>query len=150
MSTEPSVEQFASDRVLDLISACADQYETEPEHWIHGWDEGLSFCYECAEKKVAELLKEEPKADYLVDGGWGSEGDSQAFCETCHTALANSFTTFAAEQDLDHFEAVGFNIKSPDDCYALTQVIYAIGCADEKLNHRIEALCKKILDEATQ
>lgn len=75
-----------------LISPCADRYDVVPEHWIHEWDEGFSFCLECAEKKVAELLAAEPDEDYLVDGGWGSEGDSEAFCETCTRALDNAFT----------------------------------------------------------
>ena len=74
--------QDAISRLQDLISPCAARYNVVPEHWIYGWDEGLSFCRECAEKKVAELLAVEPDEDYMLDGGWGSEGDSQAFCET--------------------------------------------------------------------
>jgi hypothetical protein len=58
------------ERVLRPVAA---KFETKPEHWVHGWDEGLSFCFECAEKKVAELLVEEPDGDYCTDGGWGSE-----------------------------------------------------------------------------
>ena len=134
-------------RVQMLIAPIAAQYETRPEHWIHDWDEGLSFCFDCATKKVAELLAEEPEGDYIVDGGWGSEGDSLAFCETCSVALDNSFTDYAAEQEMDHFEEHDFDVTCPEDCHSLSNVIGAIGCGNDDLNKRIEALCQKILPQ---
>lgn len=137
----------ASTQIEKLIAPVAAKYEVLPEHWIHGWDEGLSFCFDCATKKVAELLEEEPDGGYLVDGGWGSEGDSEASCETCQAALDNSFTTDAAEQALDYFEEHGFDETDPGDCYVLTKTIAAEGCDDSELNTRIEQLCSKILSE---
>lgn len=133
------------DHVQELIAPAASKFGVVPEHWIHGWDEGFSFCFECAEKKVAELLTAEPAEDYLVDGGWGTEGDSQAFCETCHRALDNSFTECAAEHELDYFEESGFDINSPGDCHSLQEIIYTMGCGDDELNKRIRALCEKVL-----
>jgi hypothetical protein len=121
-----------------LISPCAEKYDVVPEHWIHGWDEGLSFCFECAEKKVAELLAAEPGEGYMVDGGWGSEGDSEAFCETCTRALDNSFTDYAAATVLDYFDEDGFDIESPSDCHALLECAYALGSGDEELEQRLE------------
>lgn len=129
-----------------LIAPCAEKYDVVPEHWIYGWDEGLSFCFECAEKKVAELLTTEPEGDYLVAGGYGVEGDSQAFCETCTRALDNSFTEYAVTQELDHFEEYGFDLNSPDDCHAVLECTYAIGCGSDELNQRLEKLALKILD----
>jgi|ERR1041384_177135 hypothetical protein len=130
-----------------LIAPIANRYETKPEHWIHGWDEGLSFCFECAEKKVAELLTQEPDGDYSVDGGWASEGDSQAFCETCQCALDNSFTTYAAEQEMDHFDEFGFDPSSPHDCHAFAEVIAAVGCGNPDINRRIERMAATILTQ---
>lgn len=92
-----------------LIAPCAEKFDVVPEHWIYGWDEGLSFCFECAKKKVAELLSEEPDGDYMVAGGYGIEGDSQASCETCERALDNSYTEHAVERELDHLEENGFS-----------------------------------------
>lgn len=131
-----------------LISPCAAKYDVVPEHWIHGWDEGLSFCFECAEKKVAELLAAEPDDDYLVDGGWGSEGDSEAFCETCTRALDNSFTDYAAETVLDYFEESGFSIDSPPDCHALLECTYALGSGNEELQQRLDRLAVATLEKA--
>lgn len=146
--TTTAIERDVISDLQKLIAPCAAKFETVPEHWIHGWDEGLSFCYECAEKKVAELLAAEPDEEYLVDGGWGAEGDSQAFCETCHRALDNSYTDYAAEQELDHFEEYGFDLNSPDDCHAVLECTYAVGCGNEEVNQRLEKLARSILEKA--
>lgn len=135
-------------QLQELIAPCAERFETVPEHWIHGWDEGFSFCRECAEKKVAELLAEEPDGDYLVDGGWATEGDSQAFCETCQRALDNSYTEYAVEQELDHFEGHVFNLNSPDDCHAILECTYALGTGNEEIHQRLEKLAVLILKAA--
>jgi hypothetical protein len=146
MST--ATAQDVISQLQHLIAPCAGKYDVVPEHWIHGWDEGLSFCFECAEKKVAELLAEEPDGDYLVDGGRGSEGDSQAFCETCGRALDNSFTEYAVEQEMDHFEEYGFDINSPDDCHAVLECTYALGAGNEEIHQRLEKLAVAILEKA--
>ena len=135
-------------RLQDLISPCAAKYDVVPEHWIRGWDEGLSFCFECAKKKVAELLAAEPDEDYLVDGGWGSEGDSQSFCETCGRALDNSYTDYAVEMELDHFEEYGFDINTPEDCHAVLECTYALGSGNDELQQRLERLALSILQKA--
>ena len=132
-------------QLQDLIAPCAAQFETVPEHWIHDWDESLSFCRECAEKKIAELLEAEPDAEYMLDGGWRTKGDSQAFCETCGKALDNAFTDYAVESEIQHFETYGFDTNSPDDCYAVLNVIYALGSSNEEIHQRLEALAQSIL-----
>lgn len=138
--------------VEKLLAPCASKYEVLPEHWIHGsdedYDESESYCYDCAEKRIAELEKESPGNEYLIAGGYGSEGDSQAFCETCECPLDNSFTEYAAEQELDHFEEHGVDIECASDCYSFLQVIAAIGCDDDDLNVRIESAAKTILANA--
>lgn len=134
-------------QLQDLISPCATKYNAVPEYWIHGWDEGLSFCRECAEKKVAELLSAEPDEDYIVDGGWGSEGDSEAFCETCERALDNSFTDYAAATALDYFEQDGFDPNDPGDCHALLECIYALGSGNEDLQQRLQRLASSVLEK---
>jgi hypothetical protein len=135
----------AISRLQTLIAPNAAKYETVTEHWIHGWDEGLSFCRECAEKKIVELLAAEPDAEYMLGGGWVTEGDSQAFCETCQRALENSFTDYGAETEIDHFEEYDFDFNSPEDCYAMERVIYALGSGNEELQQRLDRLALTIL-----
>lgn len=135
-------------RLQALISPCAAKYDVVPEHWIHGWDEGLSFCFECAEKKVAELLSAEPGEDYMIDGGWGSEGDSEAFCEMCERALDNSFTDYAAATALDYFEQDGFDLNDPGDCHALLECTYALGSGNEDLQQRLQRLAASVLEKS--
>lgn len=138
-------------QVETLLAPCAAKYEVKSEHWIHGfdddYDESESYCYDCAEKRIAELVKESPGNEYRIGGGYRSEGDSQAFCETCEAPLDNSFTTHAAHQELDHFEEHGLDLGNPCDCYSLLQVIAAEGCADSELNERIECMAVKVLEQ---
>lgn len=146
--TSTATQRDVISELQNLIAPCAEKYNVLPEHWIHGWDEGFSFCFECAEKKVAELLAAEPDAEYMVDGGWRTEGDSQAFCETCQRPLDNSYTEYAVEQELDHFESDEFDLESPDDCHAILECTYAMGCGNDELNQRLERLALLILEKA--
>ena len=136
--------------IEDAISGTAAKFEVLPEHWVHGWDESLSFCFDCCEKKVAELLSAEPDEEYSVDGGWGSDGDSLAYCETCGVPLDNSFTEYACEQELEHFEEHGFDLDDPADCYSLLEVFSGLLWGEGPLAERIEKLCKKIVEELAQ
>jgi len=114
-------------RLEEMFGAGAGKVKTKDEHWIHGWNEGVSFCYECCEKKVAELLAAEPGADYSRDGGWGTEGDSLEFCETCGHRLFNTPTQYCCESELDHFEQHGFDPANDDDCYSMDAVVSSSG-----------------------
>lgn len=144
-STRPAPEGDVVHGAMRLLSPVAERYEVKPEHWIHDWDESLSFCFECAEKKVAELLASEPGEDYLIDGGWRTEGDSQAFCETCQCPLDNSYTGYACEQELDHFEEHGFDPASPDDCHAVLEVLMSEGTPSSELWPQIKVLAETVI-----
>ncbi|MFT3992509.1 MAG: hypothetical protein QM680_14000 [Luteolibacter sp.] len=115
------------DRLEAIFDAGSARVETADEHWIHGWDEGQSFCRECAEKKIEELLAEKPEADICLDGGWGIEGDSLEFCETCSRRLWNSLTQYGCESEVDHFEDNGFDPADDDDCYSMERVVSSEG-----------------------
>jgi len=110
-----------------LFNAGAANMLSEPEYWIHGSDEGASYCLECCEKKVERLLKENPDGDYCVDGGYGIDGDYTPFCETCHKLLENSLTDSGCGDEVEHFLLHGFNPKSDDDCRAMSEVINGRG-----------------------
>jgi hypothetical protein len=114
-------------RLERVFSAGASRVTLKDEHWIHGHDEGTSFCHACATSKVAELLRAEPDEEYQVDGGWGIEGDHLASCEHCHARLSNSLTNYGCESELEHFLGYGFDPKNADDCYSLERCISSRG-----------------------
>lgn len=88
--------------------------EALPCHWIHGanevddlgCDEGSDFCRECAEAKIAAYLEAHPDSDDEIglDGGWGSDHDSQPRCDTCGAKLAGSLTDYGVDSEIEHFE----------------------------------------------
>lgn len=124
----PRLTEAQRDFLKQFLRRRAARVKTEPEHWISGSDdEATPYCYACAKKKVAELLKAEPDADYRVGGGYGSEGDGTPFCEGCGKRLETSFTDYACESEVDHFMAHGFNPKYAHDCLSMSEVIDARG-----------------------
>jgi len=114
-SEREKLEQFFADGAILVPS--------EAEYWVHDADEGLSYCHDCCEKEVKRLLKKNPDGEYCVDGGWGTDGDSTPFCETCGKLLENTLTDYGCEAELDHFTMYGFDIESNDDRRAMSQVI---------------------------
>ena len=135
--------------------------EDHDEHWIHGWDrdhyESISYCYECAEKEIEKLLKEDPEGEWIVDGGWGGEADSTPFCEGCGKLLSASLTNYGCESELEHFTYNGFNVASDEDRRAMHEVIESRGWEEgehsgdyerkksEQYYAKLHALARKIL-----
>ena len=105
----------------------ASRVPSESEYWIHGADEGLSYCLECCEKEVKRLLRKNPKEEYCVDGGWGVERDSTPFCEDCGKLLENTLTDCGCGDEIEHFLLYKFDLKSDDDCRAMSEVLSACG-----------------------
>jgi hypothetical protein len=139
MSTElEPLTDAEQDRLDALFNAGAARVEALDEHWVHGADEGLSYCYECCKKEVAALMEKEPDGEYLVDGGWGSEGDSTPFCETCGAMLHNTLTMYGCATELAHFTDDGFNPESDMDCYFMERVISSAGWHFHDYEHEPE------------
>ncbi len=119
--------------IYDIISKQANKIKSKPHHWIRGKDgcEEGSFCYNCGSKEVKRLNKKAGKSPddddaYFLDGGWEHfERDCQGFCEKCECYLDT--TILGVEQELEHFSTFPFNAKSPDDCYALQQLLSSVG-----------------------
>lgn len=126
--------------VEDIIAKTAARYKTKPEYWIGGSDESVSYCKKCAEKEIRRMEKESPDQDFILDGGFGSEGDSQAFCEECCHALDNTFTTYACKTELEHFAVNGFNANDPSDCYSLQRILSTEGWNSTTLSSPIKRL----------
>lgn len=127
----PRLSEADRSRLDALFLAGWEKTPADDEHWIHGvsedYDEGLSYCYECAEKEIEKLQKEKPEGEWILDGGWGSEGDSTPFCEQCGKLLSNTLTAYGCEEEVDHFLRDGFDPKSDDDCRSMYEVISALG-----------------------
>ena len=88
---------------------------TVTQYWIDNWAEN-GYCRPCAEKKLAEIRAATPDDDDIgLSGGWRTEEDGQRFCDTCGVQLDVSFTDYAVESELEHFELHGLDIASPGD-----------------------------------
>ena len=101
----------------------AAKLEPENECWIHGADEGISYCWDCAEKEMAMLQKENPDKEYFLSSSDSSEGDGIATCECCGKVLENCLTSYGCEYEVDHFLEYGFTPENPDDCHSMERVI---------------------------
>jgi len=110
-------------RLEEVFLAGAMLVTEENEHWISGYDEGLSFCYDCAHKKVEDLRRSDPDGEYDVDGGWGTDGDGTPYCETCFQRLDNTLTQYGCEAEVDHFLRYGFDPNYPYECDDMHKVI---------------------------
>lgn len=141
-----NTEDITEDLIEKLVYANATKFETKPEHWIHGSDESESYCRDCAEKEIERLSAESPEEEFILDGGWGEENDSQPFCATCGAALRSSFTTYACESELDHFEDQGFDLDSPSDCYSMERIMGSVGFLDDELTPRIRNVIRLAIE----
>lgn len=81
-----------SELIQRHLLVLASNVECKSVHWVHGSDESLSYCYDCAKSRVDSLLKEDPEGGYLVDGGWESYEDGPSHCEECGVDLECSLT----------------------------------------------------------
>ena len=132
-------------KIESLIFPVAARHEVAPAHWVGRGDEGLSYCRECCEAEVARILAEKPDSGVMVDGGWVGESDGCEFCEICGKALDVSFTTYACESELDHFEEYGFDLSSPSDCWSMERILGSVGFLDDELTRRIKAVIGKAI-----
>ena len=139
-------------RLEEIFLAGAMQVTEKNEYWIHGHDEGLSFCFPCAKEKVAELRKSDPDGEYDIDGGWGTENDYTPHCETCCQRLSNTLTQSGCENEVNHFLLWGFNPNNPYDCDDMHKVIESGSWEpyfekDKLYFDDLYRLCRIILDE---
>lgn len=144
MSTTPAkrTQEITEHLIESLVYPVSAKHETKPMHWVGRGDEGPSYCLECCEKEVARIDAEKPEAGVIVDGGWVTECDGAEFCESCGAALDCSFTTYACESELDHFEECGFDLDSPVDCWSMERIMGSVGFLDDELTPRIKKVVR--------
>jgi hypothetical protein len=137
-----SIKLSLKHQLEDLIRDRAAAFDVKPMHWINGWDESVSFCRECAEKKITELKKKNPEDDCTLDGGWDTEIESLPSCETCGCDLDGDFLDSLCDEELTLLEENGFDLNSPGDCWTLDKILTS---NPDSLSDRLTTLALKIL-----
>jgi len=140
-----AAEGVTQDLIKGLVYSTSLRLKQQDQHWIHGADEGLSWCRKCAEKEISRLKALNPDADICLDGGWDTEEDGPQFCEGCEVSLSCSYTDYGAEQDLQHYEEYGFNPKEPSDCESLCRILGASLWDGGDLSDRLKKLAWSII-----
>lgn len=106
------------DEVLGRLEKIAATIEVPYQHWLGGADQGPSYCFDCATKKV-----EAGDAEF-VDGGWQQEDDTCRHCEDCGRLLEYSLTNEGVESELEHFTGARFDrVIGPELAYHLARVL---------------------------
>lgn len=116
-------EGVTPEALREWLLPSLDRKPAVPMHWIRGSDQGISWCSPCANKEIRRLKKEHPGKEFYLDGGWATEDDSQQFCEGCSRELDNTYTDYAIESELDHFEENG--IGGPADEHSMYAILAA-------------------------
>lgn len=112
------------DLLASLIAPLANRAVVEPHYWLRN-DAGRSFCRKCGEKKVRQINKDCREKNENLDGGWDTEEDGPAFCETCGVMLDCTYTDHAVRDEIDHFSEYG--ITSPADAHSLETALHVHG-----------------------
>lgn len=91
--------------ILTKLRPVAAVASAKSQHWIGGSDdEGLNYCRDCAEARIAQLKVAKPAGDFFIDGGWAAyESDTCVHCHTCGSLLQYSLTEFGVSSEIDHF-----------------------------------------------
>ena len=112
------------DLLASLIAPLANRAVVEPHYWLRN-DAGRSFCRKCGEKKVRQINKDCREKNENLDGGWDTEEDGPAFCDTCGVILDCTYTDHAVRDEIDHFSEYG--ITSPADAHSLETALHVHG-----------------------
>ena len=116
------------ERWADKLALKAD---VEQPYWfIHNacGEEG-TFCFDCGEKRRAELIASHPGKTpeqlnlHMLDGGWSIECDSCEHCEKCGQLLEYSLTDYGAESEWEHFQEHGISLRDPDTAYHVQAIL---------------------------
>jgi hypothetical protein len=137
------------ERLVEATQEAADRFQSarvEAPYYIIGDDEGISYCYDCAQRRLAELQpSEDQEAFYELGGGGWPEEDGQEYCETCRAPLAVVYTDYGVQQMLCSFEDDGLKLSVDEDCYIMQRVLHGITPDDTVTVQRVEQLAVKCL-----
>ena len=106
-----------------ICEKASEEYKKKSDniYWItgRGYDQSLSYCYNCARKEVEALNQEIGKdyEKYIIDGDWGVEDEHPCFCEKCGKPL---LFDFCGNVDL---ELPNLDLRYESDLYILNQIL---------------------------
>lgn len=138
-----------------LIRPLAEKADVFPHHWVTGDDNCESYCPECAEAVVAQLVTAGGDPDWIdVDGGYDwPEEEGCVYChgptdaaDTCGRLL--QYTLIDRSGELDHFEALSDDeLKQISPCSAHELLCVFEGSDQESDREKDE---RRTLDVATR
>lgn len=122
--------------LLEILRPLARAASAKSHHWIGGSDnEGLDYCRDCAEVRVAQLKVVNPDGEFFIDGGWEAhESDGCAHCEACGALLEYSLTNYGVRSEIDHY-AKHMKRKGAlplDEAYHIVAVLEQVEWMDDK------------------
>lgn len=129
----------------------AERYERKADnaYWIAGgdgddyYDQGLSYCYDCAVKVAAAENKAKGGAIYRVEGGSLQEEESFSSCEECGRPLLFGYLDFYFYQDIGEWQ-----IDDDSDLYIIDQLMYTER-KDEVVRHFARQTFAALIDKVS-
>lgn len=129
------IQQQRFDRCIEFLRPIAQKAADEASevYWIAARnadpDQGPSYCRACADALVDKLNAEHPDHEYLRDGGWGYEADTQEICEQCGIHLSCTLTEHGIEQELDHWSRYRIDLKGKHASVRAYFLLNTLECA---------------------
>ncbi len=106
---------------IKAIANLAARAHVRPHHWIHGADEGISYCDRCIDKAVRKAKRESSDPDEIcADGGWSQEEGGVSLCETCGSLV--EYSLLNAGQEIQHFDDYWPKKMTPREAYELDRI----------------------------
>jgi hypothetical protein len=148
------VRYVTPDFLLAYIERCSEGafLSVEDDAWIHGaggvkWapgdalycDDGTDFCPDCAEKRLAAILKKYPKhnGDLTIGISDTQEHDTPPFCVVCGVKLRCSLSDYGFEEELEALTTYAIP-TTPNEWAWLAEVLDSVGAGDTSLVSMME------------
>lgn len=108
--------------IKEFLEYKARNQKADDCYWINIEEDCRSYCSRHIEAAVKKMERENPDEEVWYECDNGEESDSPKSCETCGIPLECSFTKYALEYELEHFERHGLDTGNKRDCYDMYRV----------------------------
>lgn len=115
-------------------------------------DLGSEWCTDCGYYKVRHLRRHDRhrREDYILDGGWRTEEDGHKFCAGCGARLDVCLTNYGVDEELAHFEELGFTTAVGEDAYELGEMLSAVEYRSDNDSEREEDVRRRVIAVVTR